>query len=148
MADEEHLRLAPLVGVWRTEGETRPSAGAPAAPIDATDTYEWLPGGRALLHTVDARVGDERVQGAEILGFDPALGAFATRYYGTDGAAAYEARMTEEGEILGWEMESENDRFAGTFDAERRVITGSWEARGEDGAWRPWMDVRLTRQAD
>jgi hypothetical protein len=70
MEDEtEHLAL--LLGRRKTEGWTK-GTGGPPARIDAVDTYEWLPGGRALLHTVDTRVGDEKIEGAEIIGYDPA----------------------------------------------------------------------------
>jgi hypothetical protein len=47
-----------------------------------TEVYEWLLGGASLLHTVDAFVGDEKVEGAEIIGFDPAIGSYVTRHFG------------------------------------------------------------------
>jgi hypothetical protein len=25
-------------------------------------------------------------------------------------------------------------------------LTGRWEARGDDSSWRPWMDIKLTKQ--
>jgi hypothetical protein len=37
-------RLGALVGRWRTEGWTIATSDTPAARIEATDTYEWLPG--------------------------------------------------------------------------------------------------------
>jgi hypothetical protein len=40
----EHERLEALIGRWRTEGWTSETAEAPAARIEAVDTYEWLPG--------------------------------------------------------------------------------------------------------
>jgi hypothetical protein len=52
----EHEPPEVLVGRWRTQGRTRESGDRPAARIEATDIYEWLPGGFALLHLVDARV--------------------------------------------------------------------------------------------
>jgi Protein of unknown function (DUF1579) len=94
--DREHERLQHLVGAWKTEGRTRELPGRPKAKIDAIDVYEWLPGRTSLLHTVDASVADEKVKGAEIIGFDPAIGSYATRYFGTDGPAAYEANFREE----------------------------------------------------
>jgi hypothetical protein len=59
-AEAEHERLAVLIGKWKTEGRTREMPDAPAATIDAVDTYEWLPGGFGLLHVVDATVGETR----------------------------------------------------------------------------------------
>jgi len=77
-------RLVVLVGSWKTGGWTREAAGTLSGRIEATDTYERLPGG-ALLHRVDARVGDQKVEGAEIIGYDPARGSYVTQYFGTDG---------------------------------------------------------------
>jgi hypothetical protein len=138
-----HERLEVLVGRWKTEGATR----GERLRIDATDTYEWLPGGYGLLHTVDARVGDDKVEGAEIIGWDPDRGVYSTLYFGSDGPAAYEAELTEDDGALVWRMRSEHDRFEGTFDEARSVITGHWEQL-ESGEWRPWMDITLTKQRD
>jgi hypothetical protein len=43
-------------------------------------------------------------------------------------------------------MQSESDRFAGTFADDGDTLEGHWEARDEDATWRPWMDIALTRQ--
>jgi len=139
-------RLAALVGRWRTEGWTIATPGGRRERIDATDTYEWLPGGFALLHSVDARVGDEHVEGAEIISWDPDREAYATLYFGSDGPNAYEAALSEEGGVLTWRMSSRTDRFTGTFSDDGNLITGHWELLdGRD--WRPWMEITLTRMA-
>jgi hypothetical protein len=137
-------RLDVLIGRWKTQGWTTAAWGTPER-IDAVDTYQRLPGG-ALLHLVDGRVGDQNVEGAEIIGFDPARGRFVTQYFGTDGPNAYEASLVEDGGSLVWTMRSGTDRFTGTFDDERPVITGRWEAVHDDGSWQPWMEITLTRE--
>jgi hypothetical protein len=81
----EQERLAALVGRWRMQGRTRETAEAPATRIEALDTYEWLPGRFALLHTVDARVGNERIEGAEIIGWDAARGTMSRSTSGATG---------------------------------------------------------------
>jgi hypothetical protein len=146
MADEPAgalERLDALIGRWKTEGQT---TGAAVDRIDAIDTYERLPGG-ALLHLVDARVGDHKVEGAEIIGYDPARASYRTQYFGSDGPNAYDASLDEDDGRLVWTMRSDRDRFTGTFNDERDVITGHWEALDEDSNWQPWMDITLTRQA-
>jgi hypothetical protein len=137
-------RLDVLIGRWKTQGWTTPTSGT-AERIDAVDTYQRLPGG-ALLHLVDARVGDQNVEGAEIIGFDPARGRYVTPYFGTDGPKAYEASLVDHDGSLVWTMRGEKDRFTGTFDHERNVITGHWEDRDDDLTWRPWMEITLTRE--
>jgi hypothetical protein len=146
MADEPAAaleRLDALIGRWKTEGRT---IGGAVDRIDAIDTYERLPGG-ALLHLVDARVGDHKVDGAEIIGYDPARAGYRTQDFGSDGPNAYDASLVEDGGTLVWTMRSDRDRFTGTFNGERDVITGHWEALDEESNWQPWMDITLTRQA-
>jgi hypothetical protein len=142
----EQERLAALVGSWQTSGSTRETDAAPAVRIEATDTYEWLPGRFGLLHGVDAKVGEVRVEGAEIIGWDPERGAYSTLYFGSDGANAYEASLHEEDGVLVWRMRSRTDRFTGTFSDDGDKITGHWEQLGESGSWEPWMEVTLTKQ--
>jgi hypothetical protein len=137
-------RLDALIGRWKTTGRTADDSAGPM-DIDAIDTYERLPGG-ALLHLVDAKVGDEKVEGAEIIGHDPARGSYLTQYFGTDGPNAYEASLVEDDGALVWSMRSERDRFTGTFNTERNVITGHWDALDDDSNWQPWMDITLTRE--
>jgi Protein of unknown function (DUF1579) len=115
----EHERLAALVGRWRTSGRTKEEAGAEMR-IEAVDTYQWLPGRFALLHTVDARVGEERVGGAEIIGWDPARGSYVTQYFGSDGPNSYEASLTEKEGSLVWSMRSRADRFHGHVQPRRQ----------------------------
>jgi hypothetical protein len=144
----ERMRLAALVGRWRTEGWTNETSELPAARIEALDTYEWLPGRFALLHTVDARVGEEHVEGAEIIGWEPARGAYVTQYFGSDGPNAYEASLAVEGGVLRWAMRSEVDRFTGRFSDNENTLIGWWEQRDDENGWQPWMEVTLTRLAD
>jgi hypothetical protein len=101
----------------------------------------------ALLHLVDARVGDQKVEGAELIGHDPDRHTYATHAFGTDGLTAYEASLTEETEGLTWRMQSETTRFTGRFSEDRNLVTGHWELQDDGGDWRPWMDITLTKQA-
>jgi hypothetical protein len=139
-------RLDAFIGRWKTKGQITEASGVSADRIDAVDTYERLPGG-ALLHLVDAQVGDQKVEGAEIIGYDPARGIYVTQYFGSDGPNAYEASLGEENGALVWTMLSKNDRFTGTFNDDRNIITGHWDALGSDSNWQPWMDITLTKEA-
>jgi hypothetical protein len=150
MSDEHRVateRLAALVGPWRTTGSTQGTDATPTLAIDAVDTYEWVSGRWAVLHRVDARVGDQRVEGAEIIGWDPATGAYKTLYFGSDGPNSYEASLEEEAGKLVWRMHSQSDRFTGTFSEDRSRIDGHWEQHDDQGNWQPWMTVSLTREA-
>ena len=146
-SDTHYARLGALVGRWKTEGWTREAPGIAAARIDAVDTYEWLPGGFALLHRVDAKVGEQKVEGAEIIGHDPDRQSYVTQYFGSDGPTAYEASLGEQDGRLVWTMRSKTTRFTGTFTDDRNTITGHWEQLDDAANWRPWMDITLVKQA-
>lgn len=143
-SDTELKQLEALVGKWHTVGQTRSTSLAPAVQVDATDEYEVLPGG-ALLHRVNAMMGDQRVEGAEIIGFDPARHCYTTQYFGNDGPNAYEAYFSREDGGLVWKMESKADRFSGTFSEDGNTIVGHWELLQDNGSWQPWMDITLTK---
>lgn len=138
-------RLEPLVGRWKTEGWARATSGNPGARIDAVDTYERVAGG-GLLHLVDARVGEQKVDGAELIGYDPERGTYVTQYVGSDGPTAYEAELGEQDGSLTWTMRSETTRFTGTFSDDGNLITGFWELLEDGSDWQPWMDITLTKQ--
>jgi hypothetical protein len=145
-ADAPLQRLDVLVGRWKTEGWTRATERMPAERIDAIDTYEWLVEGVALLHRVDARVGDRKVDGAEIIGYDPERARYVTQYFGSDGPTAYEANLDEERDRSVWTMRSPDTRFSGELSADGDVIAGRWERLSDDSTWTDWMDITLTKQ--
>lgn len=136
------MELNALAGRWHTTGQTTDD---PPITVDATDEYEEVPGG-ALLHRIDARMGNEHVEGAELIGFDPALGRFRTHYFGTGGPSSYEAELSRDNGALVWSMRNEKERFRGTFSADGNAITGQWERLTDAGAWERWMDITLTRE--
>ena len=142
----EHERLRALVGRWKIEGWTSEAPPVTASWIEALDTYEWLPGGHALLHRVDAHVGDQRVEGAEIIGYDPTRRTYITQYFGSDGPGAYEASLGNEYGALVWTMRNETERFIGMFSDDGNTIVGHRELLDDDSGWRPRMDVTLTKE--
>lgn len=145
LQDPDTNKLKALVGTWETIGKTYATSNSPAIVVHATDTYEWLPGKQGLLHSVDAHMGENSVQGAEIIGFDPEKKAYVTQYFGTDGPNAYTAYFEEENGVLIWRMESARDRFRGSFSADGNTITGHWQLKKGD-TWQPWMDITLKKK--
>jgi len=66
----EYWPLDALIGRWMTTGHTFGPDGAPAAPITASDIYEWSPGGFFVLHTAYGTIGEQGAGGIEIIGYD------------------------------------------------------------------------------
>src|SRR5262245_3930479 len=95
---------------WLVAGKRtgRPSKRRIRRPRGSTPptTYESLPGRFGLLHTVDARVGNQSVEGAEIIGLVPSRGCYVTQYVGSDGPNSYEASLTDVDGVLVWTMRS------------------------------------------
>jgi Protein of unknown function (DUF1579) len=140
----EHARLAPFVGRWKTAGEVLASASGPAVEIAGTDEYGWMPGGFFLLHRVDVRIGGERAQALEVIGYDAGRGGYFMRSFDNQGnAGEMQARAGDDGT---WTFEGDAERFTGGFGDGGGTLSGRWERR-EDGRWLPWMDVRLTKSS-
>ncbi|HEX6371876.1 MAG TPA: DUF1579 family protein [Longimicrobium sp.] len=138
-----HQALAPFVGRWRTAGRVLESGSGPALEIAGVDEYEWLPGGFFLLHRVDVRMGGERAQALEIIGYDAGRRGYFMRSFDDQGnAGEMQARVSDDGT---WTFEGDAERFRGGFGDGGDTLSGRWERR-EGDRWLPWMDVRLTRE--
>jgi hypothetical protein len=137
----EHERLASFVGRWKTAGQVLASGSAPALEIAGIDEYEWMPGGFFLLHRVDVRIGGERVQALEIIGWDAKRGRYFMRSFDSQGGTAEMHASVRDGT---WTFDGDAERFTGAFSDGGETLSGRWERR--DGErWLPWMDVRLKK---
>lgn len=115
-------RLAPFLGHWRVEGEVFGSAYGPACRWSSEESCEWLPGGRFLVNRWDASVGERRLQGMAVFGYDPNRGYFA-RFYDSLGNAP-EYRVS----ILGaaWTLTGDAQRAVYEFGAGTMEIRWDW----------------------
>jgi hypothetical protein len=137
--------LAPLgvfIGRWITEGETVGDADAPAARIVASDVYQWVPGGRFVMHPAYGRIGSVPVGGLEVIGYDASTGHFETHFFDSNGNAARETLSCRDGV---WTWQGSRVRCRGVFSDDGRTLTAHHE-RSEDGEhWRPSMTVVLRK---
>jgi hypothetical protein len=132
-----HARLEPFVGRWRTRGHVLEGN----AEIVGTDSYEWLPGGHFLLHRVDVRIGGERVEALEVIGWDMERGEYFMHAYDSHGVHGTHRASVRDGT---WTFEGDDERFTGSFGERSTTLSGRWERR-EGGEWIPWMDIHLTK---
>jgi hypothetical protein len=131
--------LAPFAGTWRTTGEI---LGDAEERLDATDRYEWFPGGHFLVHHVEGRMGPHEVRAIEMIGADPDGDDFVTHAFDNGGnTARYTATLHERA----WSIDGETERFRGEFDADWRTLRGAWE-RLDRGRWERWMTITLAKQ--
>ncbi len=141
-ATPELERLQPFVGHWSLEGRIVEGPFGPATPISATDIYEWMPGGHFLLHHIEAQMGDQVVKGLEVIGYDLATRRYCLRSF--DHAGGFSVMHMTEADGL-WTALGHTERSQVRFSADGKVMSGGWERLADDGAWRPWMEITLTK---
>jgi Protein of unknown function (DUF1579) len=145
----ENALLNVFVGRWHTTGEVVAGPPAPGTKIDAVDTYEWLPGGYALIHYADSAIGDDRIQAIEIIGYDPARGAYFGPFFDDQGGAGWEeirvdgATWTWRGEMV---LGVRHHRAIATVSDDGDTITARHEQSSDGVSWQPWMKVTLARE--
>src|SRR5436190_5572558 len=81
-------RLDVFLGVWRTTGHQYASEFGPAARVDALETYEWLTGGRFLVHNLKGRLGEAEMACIEVVEYDPSGECYRTHTFYNDGRSA------------------------------------------------------------
>lgn len=135
-----------IVGRWRTSGTAFDEQGEPVAIIDGTDEYEWMPGGRWIVHRVDVRMGDDHVQALELIGeHDAVTDTYAMRAF--DGSGAY-GRMTANLNADGsWTFLGDGMRSTLWPSKDKSSMTARWERQDESGSWIHWMDMRFVAMA-
>jgi Protein of unknown function (DUF1579) len=135
-------RLEVLVGRWNSAGRTVPGPSEPAIRITGTDTYEWLAGGFFLVHRVDVRMGDEKVEVIELID-DPSDSSYPMRSFDSQGNfVTMTARVRNDGV---WTFTGASQRAALTIGEDGTTMTARWERSDDGTSWRHWMDMWFTR---
>lgn len=139
----EHHRLDVFVGTWHSEGETIASTETPAVAISGTDTYEWLPGGFFLVHHVDVRFGDEKVDAIEIIGYDASDRTYPMRSFDHRGNfATMQATVGDDGT---WTFTGDGERSTVVLSDDGTAMTADWERSSDGSRWHPWMHMTFTK---
>ncbi|NIJ53895.1 DUF1579 family protein [Dyadobacter arcticus] len=137
----ELRRLNAFAGKWNTSGTLQAMPGDPPVYFHGTDTYEWLPGGFFLLHTVDVMMGNERKQSIEVIGYDPLSELYPMQHFDDQGESGIMHGRLEGDQ---WTILSSELRFNGIFSADMKTLTGVWEQCMED-SWTHLMEIALTK---
>jgi len=130
-----------FIGRWITEGETVPEAGEPAAPIVASDVYEWAPGGHFVMHPAYGHIGSLDVGGLEIIGYDASTKQFQTHFFDSQGNVTTEVLFHHDGV---WTWQGKLVRCTATFSGDGTTLTAHHE-RLDAGRWVPSMEVTLRK---
>jgi Protein of unknown function (DUF1579) len=152
----ELARLEPLLGSWRTEGETEPSVLGPGVPMTSSESFYWLDGGYFLVSTYETKFGDEPVQkGVNYWGYDSETSRYRIVFFSNNGPFSEEGNQYF-GQIEDGGLVFEGPaRFRYELDEDGRVranpdgtITVQWWLRDENGDWKPWMKNTFERVKD
>lgn len=130
-------QLAVFAGNWKTTGQT-----TDGTKVEATDTYEWLPGGWFLLHKWDAVIGENKSSGIEILGYDIEKKSFHSRFYDDQGNTDTYAIQHVNGV---WTFERAGERSTVNVSEDGNTLTVLWETSEDGKSWKSWMNVVLKR---
>lgn len=131
-----------LIGNWKTAGQIKNSASPEKGKISGTDSYEWVLGGRFILHRVKVKMGGERTEALELIGGNnPGQPAILFRSFDNQGAfTVMEGVIDKNGDLLitGDGMRS---RLAKNGNG---TMTARWE-KMEDNSWQDWMELQFEK---
>jgi Protein of unknown function (DUF1579) len=123
--DPAMRKLDRFVGTWDMRGRTLDSD---SDNIVGRTTFEFLPGGYFLLQRSEIEFPGFKVEGHELIGFDPATGRFPSTVYPS---------MFGQALPYLWDVDGDNLKI-GT-DYLGATFTGRWSPDGKSfsGGWRP-----------
>ena len=136
--------LAVFVGEWvmeaRFPGGEPASAGRPAKLPEARSRFEWALGGQFLLQRTEISI-PEAPDSLAIVSTNLETGGYLQHYYDSRGVTRLYA-MSLADDVWTLIRESPDftpldfqQRFTGTFSADKNTITGAWEKRFPNGDW-------------
>ncbi|MEU7004119.1 DUF1579 family protein [Nonomuraea sp. NPDC046570] len=140
--ENEHLNA--LVGRWRSQGQTVATSTEPAFQITGSDTYEWLEGRFFLIHRVDVRINDDKVEVIEMIGpYDPETRTYPMRSFDNRGNFATMRASVDDNGI--WTFAGETERATLVIAEDRTTMTARWERIDNGPDWLHWMDMTFTK---
>lgn len=136
--------LNALVGRWRSQGQTVATGSEPAIQIAGFDTYEWLAGEFFLIHRVDVRVNDEKVEVIEMIGpYDPSMRTYPMRSFDNQGNfVTMQASVNDDGV---WTFTGELERATLVIAEDGNTMTARWGRTDNGSTWRHWMDMTFAK---
>jgi len=137
----ETTALEPLIGTWTSSGRTVERPGEPSIELEGSDVYEWLPGGKFVVHHVDVRMGGEQVDVLEMIGERDGE-ALLMRSFDRHGGTAL-MRATVDGAGV-WTFAGPTERATLVVAEDGESMSARWE-RARDGSWEHWMDMWFRR---
>ena len=141
--------LEPFVGRWKMTGHAYESPFGSETDVSADELFEWLTGGRFLIHRLQGRLGDDEMACIEILGRTGNGRAFTAHTFYNDGSS-----NTWHLEDLGgtWTLTGEWPREGNVLAvrctimfADRTHRRATWEYSADRSTWKVFWLTEATR---
>jgi hypothetical protein len=143
----ENFKLDVFIGKWRTTGDIYGNDGEVIGRVDATDTYEWIDGKYAVMHSIESQMGEVKIHGIEMIGYDSERRAYFVSFFDNQGSVGWE-ELRMEGEKWIWfgknVMGVKYHRCTGAFE-NKDLIIARHEHSEDNKIWKKWMDIELRR---
>lgn len=140
--------LARFLGAWREVGHSQASPFGPAAPISSVQHFDFLAGGRVLVHRLTGRWGTTEIGCVEITTEELPNHTFTTRSFYNNGASrTWAGREISDGFLFNGQQVVDDTlfhiRYAQTFSApdELRV---RFEFSRDNVVYQPFWESLLT----
>jgi hypothetical protein len=148
--EAEQRLLEAFVGTWHAEGRAHDSPFGSAAKISATQSYEWLPGERFLVHFLQGRRGEDAMACIEIMAYDPPNKAYLVHSFYNDGhrnilqAVEHQGTWTFTG---GWRKNGSTLKLRCTsrFEDAGETLASTWEYSRDGSRWDCFWETRAVR---
>jgi hypothetical protein len=139
-----------FIGRWKTEGRQHETALGAAAKISALETYEWLTGGRFIVHRFEGHVGDAEAACIEIIGHEESSDRYAVQTFYNNGTTKRWRAQEREGlwVLTGdWQAggRSQKVRCTITLLDSATVMKGKWQYSNDGSKWHTFWDVTATK---
>jgi hypothetical protein len=92
---------------------------------------------------IDVLMGDSRMEGFEIIGYDVTSKTFRLQSFDNSGNIDVMSGFIQNGE---WFFSNEKLRFKGNFSESGHRLTGTWELSDDGQHWQHFMDVQLEKE--
>lgn len=140
----------PLVGKWHTEGAQLEGPLGPAAPFVAVETFEWLDGGRFLIHRMDGRFGRQPAACVEVWGKEEGGNLTAHAYYNDGNTNTWNLDSVGDTLVLrgSWGQSPASTfqvRCTLSFTEAGNTLVGKWEQSRDGRAWKVFLETRSTK---
>lgn len=132
-------RLDVLVGTWDIKGRV----SGPEGEVSGEAIFKWLPGKFFLEQRFSMNFLGQKVEGVEIIGYDPSTKAFVSSVYSNLGAAP-PYRWDVVNNVV--THSTEGASYKGTLSSDGKKLTGRWEPeKGKETSANVAYDTTMTR---